>query len=234
MANMTLEDRGALRKLIGRVVQWLKVLPNTLKERLYLFRELTAGDIVLTAGLAVIIGVVFGFWSAVVYPAGTALLGPVGVSFLYGVWFLGGIIPPYIIRKPGVAFLGEFIAAHVELLTGSPYGVLLTYYGATQGLASELVFRVTGYRKWDLKTMLLAGAAAAVPALAMDYYLYDYLSLRIPLQLVLWLGYFGSGAVLGGGLGKYVSDAVARTGVLDAFPLGKEIRARERDVMREV
>jgi energy-coupling factor transport system substrate-specific component len=191
------------------------------------FRELTAADIVLTAGLAVVIGILFTFWSTVVYPAGTTLLGPVFVSFLYGVWFLGGIIPPYIIRKPGVAFLGEFIAAHVELLTGSPYGVLLTYYGAAQGLACELVFWATGYRRWDLKTMLLAGAAAAIPALAMDYYLYKYLSLSIPLQLVLWLGYFGSGAVLGGGLGKYVADAVARTGLLYVFPLGKEIRERE-------
>ncbi len=191
-----------------------------------LFARLTAADLVLTAGLAVVIGVWFGFWSAVVYPAATAALGPVGATFLYGAWFLGGLIPPYIIRKPGVAFLGEFIAAHVELLTGSPYGPLLTYYGATQGLACELIFALTRYRRWDLKTMMLAGAAAAVPALAMDTFLYGYLQLALPLQLVLLVGYFGSGAVLGGALAKYVSDAVARTGLLDVFPLGKEIRRR--------
>ncbi len=206
--------------------------PDKNKERGGLFKQLTAADIVLTAGLAVIIGIVFGFWSTFVYPVGTTLLGPIGVSFLYGVWFLGGLIPPYIIRKPGVAFLGEFIAAHVELLTGSPYGPLLTYYGATQGLACELVFAATRYRKWDLKMMLLAGAAPALPAIAMDYYLYQYLSLALPLQLVLWLGYFGSGALLGGAAGKYVADAVARTGVLDVFPLGKEIRQQEREAIQ--
>ncbi len=196
------------------------------------FPHLSAADIVLTAGLAVIIGIVFGFWSTFVYPAGTTLLGPIGVSFLYGVWFLGGIIPPYVIRKPGVAFLGEFIAAHVELLTGSPYGPLLTYYGATQGLACELVFALTRYRRWDRKVLLLAGAAAGLPAIAMDYFLYQYYSLAIPLQLVLWLGYLGSGAILGGGLGKYVSDAVARTGVLDTFPLGKELRQRKQEAIQ--
>ncbi len=206
--------------------------PNKNKERRGFFKQLTAADIVLTAGLAVIIGIVFGFWSTIVYPVGTTLLGPIGVSFLYGVWFLGGLIPPYIIRKPGVAFLGEFIAAHVELLTGSPYGPLLTYYGAAQGLACELIFAVTRYRKWDLKTMLVAGAAPALPAIAMDYYLYQYLSLALPLQLVLWLGYFGSGAILGGAVGKYVADAVARTGVLDVFPLGKEIRQQEREAIQ--
>lgn len=203
-------------------------MPEMTREKRGLFRQLSAADIVLTAGLAVIIGILFGFWSIFVYPAGTTLLGPIGVSFLYGVWFLGGIIPPYIIRKPGVAFLGEFIAAHVELLTGSPYGPLLTYYGVAQGLACELIFAATRYRRWDLKTMLLAGAAPALPAIAMDYYLYRYLSLAIPLQLTLWLGYFGSGAVLGGALGKYVSDAVARTGLLYVFPLGKEIREKEQ------
>lgn len=205
---------------------------NKGKEQRGLFKHLTAADIVLTAGLAVIIGIVFGFWSTFIYPVGTTLLGPIGVSFLYGVWFLGGLIPPYIIRKPGVAFLGEFIASHVELLTGSPYGPLLTYYGATQGLACELVFAAMRYRKWDLKTMLLAGAAPALPAIAMDYYLYQYLGLAFPLQLVLWLGYFGSGAFLGGAVGKYVADAVARTGVLDVFPLGREIRQQGREAIQ--
>lgn len=206
--------------------------PNKIREQRGFFKQLTAADIVLTAGLAVIIGIVYGFWSVFVYPVATILLGPIGVSFLYGVWFLGGLIPPYIIRKPGVAFLGAFIAAHVELLTGSPYGPLLTYYGVAQGLACELVFAATRYRKWDLKTMLLAGAAPALPAIAMDYYLYQYLSLALPLQLILWLGYFGSGAILGGAVGKYVADTVARTGVLDVFPLGKEIRQREREAIQ--
>lgn len=200
-------------------------------EKRGLFGQLTAADIVLTAGLAMVIGILFGFWSTFVYPTVTTLLGPIGASFLYGVWFLGGIIPPYIIRKPGVAFLGEFIAAHVELLTGSPYGPLLTYFGVTQGLACELVFAAARYRKWDLKTMLLAGAAPALPALAMDYYLYQYLGLTVPLQVLLWLGYVGSGIVLGGALGKYISDAVARTGVLAVFPLGKEIRRQERQAL---
>jgi energy-coupling factor transport system substrate-specific component len=199
------------------------------KERRGLFGALAAGDIVLTAGLAVIIGLAFSFWSIIVYPIGTTLLGPIGVSFLYGVWFLGGLIPAYIIRKPGVAFLGEFIASHVELLTGSPYGPLLTYYAVTQGLATELVFAALRYRRWDLKVMLLAGAAPGLPAIAMDYYLYQYYVLAPPLQLVLWLGYFGSGAVLGGALGKYVADAVARTGVLSMFPLGKEIRRQKQE-----
>jgi energy-coupling factor transport system substrate-specific component len=202
------------------------------KDRRGLFGDLTAGDIVLTAGLAVIIGLVFSFWSIIVYPIGTTLLGPIGVSFLYGVWFLGGLIPAYIIRKPGVAFLGEFIASHVELLTGSPYGPLLTYYAVSQGLATELIFAAMRYRKWDLKVMLLAGAAPGLPAIAMDYYLYQYYILAPPLQLVLWLGYFGSGAVLGGALGKYVADSVARTGVLGMFPLGKEIRRQKKETIQ--
>jgi ABC-type thiamin/hydroxymethylpyrimidine transport system permease subunit len=80
--------------------------------------------------------------------------------------------------------------------------------------------------------MLLAGAAPGLPAIAMDYYLYQYYILAPPLQLVLWLGYFGSGAVLGGALGKYVADSVARTGVLGMFPLGKEIRRQKKETIQ--
>lgn len=194
-----------------------------------LFGQLSAADLVLTGGLSVIIGILFTFWAAVVYPFATVFLGQIGASFFYGVWFLGGIIPAYIIRKPGVAFLGEFIAAHVELLTGSPYGPLLTYYGASQGLACELVFAAVRYRRWDLKTLMLAGAAPALPAFALDYYLYGYANLAVGLQVALGIAILISGAVLGGALGKFLADVVARTGVVSTFPLGKEMRQRERE-----
>jgi len=98
-------------------------------------------------------------------------------------WFLGGLIPPYIIRKPGVAFLGEFIASHVETPHRQPLWPPLDLLWSCPRVACELIFAVTVYRKWDLKTMLLAGAAPTLPAIAMDYYLYQYLSLALPLQL---------------------------------------------------
>lgn len=193
---------------------------------------MTATDIVLTAGLSVIIGIVFTFWAVFVYPVATTFLGQIGAAFFYGVWFLGGIIPAYIIRKPGIAFLGEFIAAHVELLTGSPYGTTLTFYGAAQGLACEMVFAAFRYQSWDLKTLILAGAAAALPAFAMDYFRDAYFNLLVGLQIMLAVAYVVSGAVFGGALGKYVTDAVARTAIFDAFPLGKEVRQREREAMQ--
>lgn len=205
---------------------------TTTRTRRGFFRHLSAADIVLTAGLAVIIGILFGFWAIFVYPVVTTLLGQIGASFFYGVWFLGGIIPAYIIRKPGIAFMGEFIAAHVELLTGSPYGPTLTLYGASQGLACELVFAAFRYQQWNVRALMLAGAAPALPALALDYYLYGYQVLPVPLQILLLVGYLVSGAVLGGLLGKYVSDAVARTGVVDMFPLGKELRQKEQEALR--
>lgn len=191
-----------------------------------LFKSLNAADIALTAGLSVIIGVLFTFWSNVIAEIAIAT-GPLGIPVIYGVWFLGGIIPAYIIRKPGVAFLGEFIAAHVELLTGSQYGVLLTYFGVTQGLACEAVFAATRYQKWDLKTLLVAGAAPALPAYAMDYVQYGYSTLSLALQAVIGLVMAVSGAILGGALGKYVADAIARTGLLVMFPLGKELRSQQ-------
>lgn len=185
-----------------------------------LLGSLTAADIALTAGLSVIIGVLFTFWSNIVAVI-VQPLGSFGIPFIYGFWFLGGIIPAYIIRKPGVALLGEFLAAHVELLTGSQYGLLLTYYGVTQGLACELVFAAFGYKRWDLLALGLAGAAAALPAYVMDYISYAYGTFSIALRAA-FLGVMALSGAIFSGLGKFVADAVANTGLLANFAINEK------------
>ncbi len=182
-----------------------------------IFGSLTAVDIALTAGLSVIIGLMFTVLSNFVGPA-ISVLGPLSSPLIYGLWFLGGVIPAYIIRKPGIAFLGEFIAALVSVLTGSQYGWIVVLYGATQGLASEIAFMLFMYKRWDVLAVGLSGALAAIPAIFLDTYLYgSYLDLSIWLRLIAFIVTFISGAFFAIVLGKWVSDKLAATGILNNF-----------------
>lgn len=182
-----------------------------------LFGSLTAVDIALTAGLSVMIGLLFTVWSNYVGPA-VDFLGPFGTPVIYGFWFLGGVIPAYIIRKPGVAFLGELIAANISILTGSHYGWPTVLYGATQGMASEIAFMLFVYKRWDVLAVGLSGALAAIPATLLDTYMYgSYLDLPIWMRLIAFVITFISGAVFALFFGKWVGDKLASIGILNNF-----------------
>ena len=177
-------------------------------------------DLVTVVGLAVLSGLVFGAWNSLYYVA-QAVLGPVFWAVMYGGWFIGATIPAYIVRKPGAALLGELIAAMVEILTGSPFSSTLVAYGIGQGILAEAVFAIGRYRRWGYVTMALAGAAPAIFAVPADYLLYYqgvYSADQIP---VLFSLYFISGAIIAGILVKFAFDRIARTGVLDAFPVSR-------------
>ena len=71
-----------------------------------MFAQWKTRDLIITAVLAVALGVLLWAWS-VLYQGGEAVLTNVGANLLYGVYFLPGIMIPYIVRKPGAALLGS-------------------------------------------------------------------------------------------------------------------------------
>ena len=189
-------------------------------------RGLTTLDIVFTAAVSAIVGALFLVWSNIVWDLAKLFLGLMFLPLIYGVWFVGATIPAYIVRKPYVALLGEFLAAVAELAYGTQFYSTVLLYGFMQGLMSELVFLATRYKRWDVVTMALAGAAPALWAAPADFLLYGLgAPLAWPERLVFWSTYFISGALVAGVCVKVVLDSVARTGVLDAFALGRAVRS---------
>ncbi|RLE92753.1 MAG: hypothetical protein DRJ55_00795 [Thermoprotei archaeon] len=192
-------------------------------------RGLSTLDIVFTAATSAIVGAIFLIWSNFVWDLAKLALGLTFLPLIYGVWFIGATIPAYVIRKPSVALLGEFLAAVAELVYGTQFYSTVLLYGFMQGLMSELVFLATRYRRWNIVTMMLAGAAPALWAAPADFLLYG---LGAPLswseRLIFWSMYFVSGAIFAGVLVKLVLDEVAKLGVLDAFPLGRVVRMSEQ------
>lgn len=179
-------------------------------------------DVVVAAVLAAAVGVVFWAWNllwAAASPAFEAVPPLQGV--MYGVWLLPGVLGAFILRKPGAALYCSLVASVVSAFLGSQWGLTVVWYGLLQGAAPELVFLLTRYRSWRLVTGLAAAAAAGLAAVALDLTLY-YPEWPGDWKLAYAVLVAGSAALVGG-LGTWLLlRALAPTGVLAAFPAGRE------------
>lgn len=179
--------------------------------------------------LMVVLGVVFGFayWALVQAWNGLAILmGPAGdiaQHVLFGGWLLVAPLAIAIIRRPFAGVIAEVIASVVEVVfLGSPVGPLLFVAAAIQGAGSEIPFALTRYRRFGwgvfaLSGLLGAGLVFFYSAFRSGWYGQDIFVLRLVIQCL-------SGIVLGGLLGKVIVDALARTGVVDNFAIGRADR----------
>jgi energy-coupling factor transport system substrate-specific component len=193
-------------------------------------RETGAGawktrDLIVAAALAVPLGLVWVYVWGLVWSAGRALLPELGF-LLDGFYLAGGILVGYVVRKPGAALLGEMIAALVELPL-TPFGAVVLWLGFVQGIGVEAGFAATRYRKWGLMTVMIAGLLGALVGwFGYDYWMYGYYKQEVGRQILLFVIKLIGGALLGGGFGKLIADAVAATGVLNNFAIARN-RVRE-------
>ena len=177
-------------------------------------------DIVVTAVLGVAFGVVFAGWNALTLVLFTPPVNP-AAYLASGVWLAPAVLGGLIIRKPGAAVFAEIVAAAVSAILGSVWGVDAILSGAIQGAGAELVFALFLYRSFALPVALLAGAGAAVGEWLHDMPIY-YPDLDLGGQLAIGAFMLVSGVLIAG-LGSWLLvRALARTGVLSAFPSGRE------------
>ena len=180
-------------------------------------------DLVLMA----VMGVVFGFlyWALVQAWNGLAIaMGPAGdlaQHFLLGGWLLVAPIVVAIVRKAFAGVIAEVLASVVEVVfLGSPVGPVLLVSAAIQGAGSELPFAMKRYRSYGWVTFALSGLLGAglvffFSAFRLGWYGQDLFTLRLIVQLI-------SGVVVGGLLARVIVDALARTGVVDNFAIGRD------------
>lgn len=155
----------------------------------------TSMDFALLAVVAAVSGIIF--YSAWFVYELSKIGGPiVSRTLTYGLWFIGAPLGASLIRKPLSAFLGETMGALVESLVPTIGGITNLYYGAAQGLLSELVYLARGYKRWDPLTAAMAGAAAAPAAVALDALLFS--EIATPIVMLVWaVAAAVSGAVYG-------------------------------------
>jgi energy-coupling factor transport system substrate-specific component len=180
----------------------------------------------------ILITVVIGSAFAVLYMAwvqvwlvAQALLGAVTMDVVMGFWFVASIVAAAIIRKPGVALLSEVLAAGVEILLGSPGGLILLLSGAVQGAGAEAVFAITRWRNYSLPVLMAAGVGAAVFSFVYTWIRFNYGALQPGLLIGMFALRVLSGAVLGGWLGHVIVEALYKTGALAGLAIDHEKRS---------
>lgn len=186
----------------------------------------TTRDAVLVAVLAVVFGFLYLQWLPV-WLAVRAFGAQVGQEALFGFWLTGGVLAAYIVRRPGAALGGEFLAALAEILFGAAAGAPLLITGIMQGLGAEIVFALGRYRRWSIEVLVLAGAVTALVALPWNWFRLGYFVLDPGLLVVLLVVRLLSGAVWAGLLPYVLGNGLARTGVLDAFEIGRARRTAQ-------
>lgn len=123
--------------------------------------------------MGVTIGVILWTWTFL-----TSLITPFlevfGLSYIFfSLWMFAAIFPPYVIRKPGVAFVSSLIAAFIEGLL-SKWGLMALLWGATQGLFAELTFALFLYKKWNSKVLFLAILLSSLSGYMIDFFFKKY------------------------------------------------------------
>ncbi len=120
-------------------------------------KDLKLKDIVFIGLISVVFGAVYlgaiyaaKFIEPILIPLGLAAFK---YEIFYGIWFMAAALTTYIIRKPGVGVFAELMAAIIEVLMGNMFGPIVIVTGLVQGIGCELPFLLTGYKKFNAKTM---------------------------------------------------------------------------------
>jgi energy-coupling factor transport system substrate-specific component len=189
-------------------------------------RSWSTREIVIAAVLAVAVGVVFWTWDLLWATAFAAVPFPVSY-LLVGIWMIGGLLIPYVVRKPGAALVGELVAAFVSMILVNQWGFAVMLSGLVQGVGAELIFAASGYRRYSLPVLMAAGALAGVFSIFLDSFVYSYWHIYSLGSILLGVVLVAlSGALLGGLLSKALADGLARTGVLSGLAISRGARRR--------
>lgn len=177
-------------------------------------------DIVVTATLGVVFGVVFWQWGVMFLPLFSGQVNPLAY-LLSGMWLVPGVLAMLIVRRPGAALFAELLAAIVSALLGSFWGLDVVLSGAVQGAGAELAFAVLFYRSFGLPVAMLAGAGAAIGEWIHDMPVY-YPATAFEVQLAYGVFMLISGVVIAGVGSWLLVRALAPTGVLSPFAAGRD------------
>ena len=181
-------------------------------------------DIVVASVLGVACGLVFFVWNTVGYAWFQAMdaLTPGLGGIATGIWLIGGVIGGLVIRKPGAALYVELIAAVVSTLLGSQWSISTVYSGIAQGIGVEIVLAIFLYRRFGLGVAMLGGMAAGWGAFVLELFTSGNLGKTLQFNIIYLVTLSISGAVLAGAVGYFVVQALAKTGALDRFAVGRE------------
>ncbi len=185
-------------------------------------RAWTTRDLLVTA----VIGIVFGLIVAAAMNLGIMLWAAttplLGIAVFNGAFVMAGLTAPYIIRRPGAAIISELVTG-IVMSPVTPFGFMTIIGRLIEGVVYELPFLVTRYRHYGWLPMMLGGVIGGTAFFTMTFPMYGAQNLSTGMVIGLVLINIASCA-LGVVLSRQMSNAIARTGVLNSFALGQEMQ----------
>lgn len=185
-------------------------------------------DIAVASVIGVASALIYWLVATLTYGPWAALdvLVPGLPGLFNGLWLFAGPLAAVIVRKPGAAIYAEVVAGVLEALLGNMWGGAATFLIAlVQGIMAEIAFLVFAYRKWTLPITILSGALSGLGCWGYSFF--------TNLQAIDLGGSYGvmylvttviSGIVFAGVLMWFLYVAIAKTGALDKFASGREVR----------
>lgn len=175
-------------------------------------------DIILLALIGILFGAIF-LGTNFIYNALTVALTPVGLApmandLMMGLWVMAGPLAGFMIRIPGSAFLGEFLAAISEMFFGGQWGASTLISGAVQGIAAELGFTLTGYKFYNWITLILSTLTSTILTFGWDMLRNGYASFDFSLLIILLVARLISIFIFGGVFVKLITNLLTRAHVL--------------------
>ncbi|WJI90801.1 ECF transporter S component [Weissella viridescens] len=140
-------------------------------------------DVIFLAIIAIFFGIIYQLWGYIYYALAATPLKPFANDLTLGVWLMAGPMAGVLLKKVGATFLGELLAATVEMLLFSSWGVSTLLSGSIQGLGSELGFAITGYKNWDKIGLAFSVLTSTIVTFGWDFFSNGYLHYQ-PLMLI--------------------------------------------------
>ncbi|MUH59786.1 ECF transporter S component [Bifidobacterium canis] len=151
-------------------------------------------------------------------------------GIINGLWLFAGPLAAIIVRKPGAALYAEIVAGVLEALIGNMWGGVETFLMAlVQGLFAEIAFMIFAYKKWNLGVTVLSGALSGLGCWGYSFFTHlQAIDLTGSYGIVYLITTVISGALIAGLAMWYLYIGIAKTGALDQFASGRQVKRVKR------
>lgn len=172
-------------------------------------------DIIFLALIGILFGVIY-YGGDFIYNALTVALTPLGYGpmandITMGLWCMAGPLAGFLLKRPGAAFIGEFLGASGEMFLGGQWGAANLISGFVQGVATELGFTFTAYRIYNWFTVIVETITTTLVTYGWDWFRNGYDHFKPSTIVILLIARFISVFIFSGVLVKLITNLVDRT-----------------------
>ncbi|RUP86026.1 ECF transporter S component [Dermabacter sp. HSID17554] len=179
-------------------------------------------DLVVIVMVGVAFGVAFaGYAQLYNLTAPLTSVFPPLEGLLTGFWCLPALVAMLIVRRPGAAFGAEIIAACLEALLGSHFGVGAVISGLLQGAGFEIAFALSGWASTSAAVVI--GGSLLSTFFEWLYEIVAYFpSWSATYKAMLLVFFWISALTLLAALGRAIVAALAKAGALNQFSVSRD------------